>query len=35
VDFAELNPTLDQDQRTARLAAALIDHIVNQLLNEE
>lgn len=35
VDFAELNPSLDQDQRTARLAAALISHIVNQLLKED
>ncbi len=30
VDFAELNPSLDQDQRTARLAAALISMIIDQ-----
>jgi len=31
VDVAELNPTLDQDQRTAKLAAVLIDYMVHQL----
>ena len=27
-DFAELNPSLDQDQSTARLAAIIVDSIV-------
>lgn len=31
VDFAELNPSLDQDMRTAKLAAVLTDHLVNQI----
>lgn len=31
VDVAELNPTLDQDQRTAKLGAVLIDYLVHQL----
>lgn len=32
VDFAELNPSLDQDQRTAKLTAALVEHIAHTLI---
>ncbi|MBG7264047.1 arginase family protein, partial [Pseudomonas aeruginosa] len=28
-DIAELNPQLDSDQRTARIAARLVDSLVN------
>lgn len=32
IDFTELNPSLDSDNRTAKLAATLIFHIVERLL---
>lgn len=32
MDLAELNPSLDQDQRTAKLAAVLIDQILAELI---